>query len=138
MIKKIIVAEEAALAEFERWAEEMDLDFDVSNMDDEDRDSFNRAKARLVKAIMHGHLIVNDDGEMVYTPHRKSSRSNDPLTFHERTGASLMAADGKNKGDTARTYAVMGDMCKCHPNVFAGLAGADIKVCETIFALMMD
>ena len=50
-----------------------------------------------------------------------------------------MAMDGKKKGhDVKKTYAVMADMCKVHPNVFAGLAGSDIKVCEAIFALLMD
>ncbi len=50
-----------------------------------------------------------------------------------------MAMDGKKKNyDVTKTYAVMADMCKVHPNTFAGLVGIDAKICEALFALLMD
>ena len=133
------VAKEVAEQEFERFAEEMDLDLDTSSMDAEDLKAFNKQKNRIIRAIERGHLVINENGEAVYTPNNNRSKQGDPITFHERTGASLMAMDGKKKGhDVAKTYAVMADMCKVHPNVFAGLAGTDVKVCEALFALLMD
>lgn len=130
---------ETAQLEFERFIEAMDIDADTSMMDAEDLAAFNKQKGRLIRAISSGALVINDDGEAVYTPSNSKSRYKDPITFHERTGASLMAMDGKKKGhDVRRTYAVMADMCKVHENVFAGLVGVDIKVCEAIFALLMD
>ena len=36
------------------------------------------------------------------------------------------------------TPKVMADMCKVHTSVFAGLVGIDGKVCEALFALLMD
>lgn len=133
------IALEVAEQEFGRFVDEMDLDLDTSQMDAEDLTAFNKQRNRIVRAIQSGHLIINENGEPVYTPWRASSKIKEPITFRERTGASLMAMDGKKKGhDVTKTYAIMGDMCGVHPNVFAGLSGPDIKVCEAIFALLMD
>lgn len=133
------VSKEVAEQEFARFAEAMDLDVDTSRMDAEDQAAFNRQKSRILGAIQSGALVFNENGEAVFTPQRPSSQYKDPITFHERTGASLMAMDGHKKGhDVAKTYAVMGDMCRVHQKVFAGMAGQDIKVCEALFALLMD
>lgn len=136
---KITVDKEAALQFFANWAEAMDIDVDTSSLDAEDLASFNKQKGRILRAIEQGHLSFNDNDEAVYTPHRPASKHKDPITFHERTGESLMAMDGKKKGhDVAKTYAMMASMCKVPPVTFAGLAGTDIKVCEALFALLMD
>lgn len=126
-----------ALLEFDRFVEEMDLDVDTADMDAEDLTAFNANKRRILRALENGSLIINDNGEAVYTP--RKTENVDPITFHERTGASLMAMDGKKKGhDVAKTYAVMAEMCKVHPSTFAKLKGPDIKLCEALFALLMD
>ncbi len=128
-----------AKVEFDRFVSEMDLDLDETVMDAEDLTAFNKQKNKILQAIQRGHLVVNDNGEAEYTPHRPASKYEKAIIFHERTGASLMAMDGKKKGhDVTKTYAVLADMCKVHQSVFAGLAGSDIKVCEALFALLMD
>ncbi len=133
------IAKEVAEQEFDRFSEAMDLNLNTSMMDAEDLTQFNKQKDRILRAVQSGALVFNDDGEAVYTPQHRNTKHKDPITFHERTGASLMAMDGKKKGqDVAKTFAVMGDMCKVHPNVFAGMVGSDGKVCEAIFALLMD
>jgi hypothetical protein len=133
------IAKEVAEQEFDRFVEAMDLDLDTADMDAEDLTAFNKQKSRIVGAIQRGSLVINENGEAVYTPWRPGSKHKEAITFHERTGASLMAMDGKKKNhDVAKTYAVMADMCKVHPNVFAGLVGSDVKVCEALFALLMD
>ena len=117
----------------------MDLDLDTADMDADDLTGFNKQKGRVIRAIQRGALVINDEGEAVYTPYHKRSGHKDPITFHERTGASLMAMDGKKKNhDVAKTYAILADMCKVHPSVFAGLVGSDVKTCEALFALLMD
>ena len=133
------IAKEVAEQEFDRFVECMDLDVDTSIMDEEDISMFNKQKNRIVRAVMRGDLVFNESGEAVYTPSNTKSTHKDSITFHERSGASLMASDGKKKGyDVTKTYAIMGDMCKVHPKIFAGLVGIDIKVCEALFALLMD
>jgi hypothetical protein len=130
-------AQEVADAEFNRFTEEMDLDVEVDLMDAEDLTAFLKQKRRFIAAIMDGSLVINDNGEAVYTP--RKSGDIEPLTFHERTGASTMAMDGKKKGhDVAKTYAVMADLTKTHSSTFAKMKGIDIKVCEAIFNFLMD
>jgi hypothetical protein len=133
------VSRDVAEVEFDRFAEEMDLDVDESRMDAEDRTAFDKQKNRIICAIERGHLVINEDGEAVYTPHHRKTKQREAITFHERSGASLMAQDGKKKNqEVGKTYAIMGDMCKVHPSVFANMYGTDIKTCEAIYALLMD
>lgn len=130
---------EQAELEFDRFIEAMDLDVDTSEMDAEDLTGFNKQKKRILKAIQKGALVFNGDGEAVYTPQNEKSKYKEPITFHERTGASIMAMDGKKKGhDAAKMYAVLAEMCDVHPKIFAGLVGTDVKICEALFALLMD
>lgn len=133
------IDKEVAEAEFDRFVEAADLDLDMSEMDSEDKTALTKQKNRIIRAIQQGHLVVNDEGEFEYTPFNKLSKSTDTIIFHERSGTSLMAMDGKKKGaEVAKTYAVMANMCKVHQSIFAGLFGSDIKTCEAIFALLMD
>lgn len=128
--------QETAEHEFERFLDAMDILADEGDMGEEDLTSFRAQKTRVIRALRQGHLVINDNGEAVYTPHR--TEGVDPLTFHERTGASIMAMDGKKKGeDVRKMYAVMGDLCKVEPGLFSQLRGADIKTCEALFALLM-
>lgn len=135
----LVVDVDTAANEFDRFADAMDLDLDESVMDADDLTGFKKQKSRIVKAITTGALVVNDDGEAVYTPQNSKSGYHEAITFHERTGASLMAMDGKKKNhDIAKTYAIMGDMTKLHPGTFSKLVGIDVKICEAIFLLLMD
>lgn len=137
--KEPVVAKEVAEADFDRFVDAMDLDLDTAGMDSEDLTAFNKQKSRIIRAMMKGVLIINDNGEAVYTPCHPRSKYKEAITFHERTGASLMASDGKKKNqDAAKTYAILADMCKVHPGVFAGLVGSDIKICEALYMLLMD
>lgn len=135
------ISTEVAEEEFNRFADGMDLYLDTSDMDAEDLTAFNKQKIRIMKAIENGHLVIDDAGKAVYTPFVEESKYKEPITFNQRTGASLMAMDGKRKGhDVAKTYSVMAQMCGLHPKIFGGdnLVGTDIKVCEALFALLMD
>lgn len=138
-MKENKVNKEVAEQEFETWVDAMDLDLDTSEMDAEDLTAFNKQKKRIIKAIMRGSLVFNENDEAVYTPHRPGTQHKEPITFHERTGAAIMAMDGKKQGhNVAKMYAVLADMCKVHPKTFAMMVGEDIKLCEALFALLMD
>lgn len=131
---------ETAEFEFERFLEANDLDFDPEKMDEESKDSFLSQKEKIVKAIMKGSLIINDDGEPVFTPRPGAlPEGTETLTFHERTGATLIAMD-KVKGKNAtmqKTYNMMANITQTHPSVFVKMKGSDIKLCEALFALLM-
>ena len=134
-----VVVEEAAEAEFDRFADLMDLDVGLDGLDLEDKTALLKQRRRVVVAIGRGALVVNDDGEAIYTPQNEKSKYDQPIHFHERTGASLMAMDRQKKNhDVAKMYAVLGDMCRVEAKIFAGLKGTDVKVCEALFSLLMD
>jgi len=136
---KETVGKEVAEAEFERFAEAMDLDLDPDYMSQEDREGFEKHKRRVTREIMRGSLIVNDDGEAVYTPWKSTTKHKDPITFHERTGHTVSTMDQSKKSQQARqTYGMMAEMCRVHPSIFSSMVGTDIKVCEALFALLMD
>lgn len=130
------IAPEVAEQEFKRFADSMALDVDVSAMDDEDRKGFEQQKRLIVRAICHGGLVINDNGEPVYT----TSRGKDPVTvcFHEPEGAVLMAMDRKGqKENVGKMYVTMGEMTKQPAKVFANMKMADLKVCMAIFTLFL-
>jgi len=137
--KKQVVDTETANAEFERFADGMDIDIDTSNMDVEDKTAFEKLQRRFINAIEQGHLVINENDEAVYTPHRKATKIKEPITFHERSGANTMAMDRSKKGQEVRKgYALMAEMCNIHPNIISGLVGTDLKICEGIFGLLTD
>lgn len=125
--------------DFNTFVDMMALDVDPDHMNMDDQDSFMKVKRRVIKALENGSLIINDDGEAVYTPQNKKSKHQEPVTFHERTGASLFASDKRKKNEeVAKMFAIMGEMCHLHPNKLSGLVGIDTKVCEALFVLLMD
>ena len=139
MAKKEEVTLEVAEVEFERFADAMDIDTEIADMSSDDQAGFMKHKRVVMRAIQYGNLRINENGEAEYTPFRPNSQYKDTLVFHERSGASLMAMDGKKQGqDVAKMYAILADMCKVHPSAFSKLVGTDIKVCESLFALLMD
>jgi hypothetical protein len=102
-------------------------------MDAEDLKSFDEAKRRIIKAICSGRLVVDEKGQPVFTP-----TSGDPITFHEWTGASLMAMDQKKKDQAiGKVYAAMADMTKQPAVRFAKMLGRDLKVCQAITGLFL-
>ncbi|ARB06255.1 hypothetical protein SppYZU01_18 [Shewanella phage SppYZU01] len=130
------VAKEVAEQEFQRFVDAMDLDVDPADMDEDDKKGFQQQKDRVIAAIQSGALVVNDKGEPVYTPQR--TKDADTITFHEPTGASLMAMDRKKKSeDIGKLYAAMGDMTGAHPSTFAKMKMADLKVCMAVTTLFL-
>ena len=137
LMKNSVMSPEAAQADFDRFVEANAIDDELEDMDTEDRAAFKKQRKRMLTALGDGSLVINDEGEAVYTP--KNSADGAPIHFRERTGASLMASDRHGKGkDVAKTYAIMADMTQETPKRFALLKGVDIKVCEAIYALLMD
>ena len=125
---------ETAAAEFERFADMMALDIDTSGLDDEDRADLGKIRRQFERAVMAGLLVVNENGEPVYTPNTGDYR--EAITFYEPTGADKMAMDAKKKGhDMAKTYAMIAAQTKVHAKVFAGMPNRHLKVCEGISLL---
>lgn len=131
-----VVAKEVAELEFARFGETMELDFDESQMAEDTLADFLNHKRRIVRAIMNGALVINDNGEPEYSPRRTDDV--DKIVFHEPTGATYMAMDRKKKNqDMGKFYAVMGDMTGLSSGALSRLKGPDTKLCQSITALFL-
>lgn len=130
------IATEVAEADFDRFIESSGIYINIEKMGKEDRESFEEQRGRIVRAIESGALVVNEDGEPVFTPQRSGDVG--PLTFHEPTGASLMAMDKKKKDeDVGKMYATMADMAGTSAKTFSQLKMADLKVCMAVATLFL-
>lgn len=134
--KTVKIDREFAEQEFDRWVEDMGLDLDPEGMDDEDKAGLKLNKDKMVRALQRGSLVVNENGEMEFTPQVDSNVG--ALTFHMMTGASLMAMDRKKSThDFARLFGVMADMTKSNAAVFANMASPDLQICTAIVTLFL-
>jgi len=130
------VSKDAAEQEFERFCDAMDLDVDLESMEEDDRKSFEDQKAKIVKAICSGSLVISENGEPVFTPQR--SENKDPITFYEPDGATLMAMDRRKKNeDIAKLYSAMGSMTKTSASRFSNLKMSDLKICMALATVFL-
>ena len=131
------IALEVAEAEFDRFAEAWDIDADTAAMDDKDREAFEQHKRKMVRKIISGLLVINDDGNPVYTlivPLGETAN----VTFNIPNGAAYVAMDKYKDRETVRKMnAFMGSATKLPPASFSNMNGRDVKVCQAIFALFM-
>lgn len=131
------LSKDVAEAEFNRFGEMMDLDFNVDMMDVDDLKGFNNQKNRVVSAIQAGALVVTDIGEPVFTPQR-TPEFKEAITFHEPTGATFISMDKKKAGqDMGKLYTIMQEMTGVHAGQLSKLRGSDAKVCQAVLALFL-
>ena len=129
------VDEETAKEEFDRFCEEMDIDNDESSMEEDDINAYRQIKNTIIRAIRKGRLIINDDGEPVYTP---ISVDTGPITFHEPNGANYFEMDRKKKNqNVAKSFAIMAAMTKQEPKTFANMKQRDLKVCQAVMTVFL-
>ena len=131
-----VVDAETAEQDVETFLEENDVL--TLDMDAEDTTHFLKQKMRIKNAIMRGHATIDDKGLLTYTPFEEETLVKNPIVFHKRKGGDMHGVDSKKKKDAANTYSIMGFMCRVEPKVFATMVGTDIKVCEAVYALLMD
>lgn len=135
MSKDTKIAAEVAESEFERFVSTMDLDISTDGMDDDDKKDLSLQKGRVVASIMGGSLVINEDGEPIFTPQREDGEA---ITFHEPTGAALMAMDRKKQSEEiSKMFAAMAAITKTHSKVFSKMKMADLKVCLAITTLFL-
>jgi hypothetical protein len=132
------VAKEVAEEEFNRFAEAWDLDSDVSTMEEEDRQSFEVVKRRVVRKIESGHLTVDEAGTPTYRPMAPTLDSAAEIVFTLPTGQALIQWDKfKDRQQIHKLNAFMGSMTGQPPVLFAKMDGRDLKVCQSIAQLFL-
>lgn len=131
-----LIATKVCEDEFTRFVETMELDVDPKGMSDDDKDSYVNAHRVIITAMEKGHLVINENGEPVYTP--SIGKVREPITFHEPEGSAWIAMDGKKKDhDVGKVHATMADLTHMAPVRFAKMKGRDLKVCHAITGLFL-
>lgn len=133
------IAAEVAEAEFDRWAEAMDLKRKLEHpqMNAESKEGLAVQKRVLLDAMMCGNLVVDDAGQFVFTPQLGNQA---PITFFEPDGACLMSVDQIAKQghrEVAKGFAILGAMTKQGSARFAGMKVRDYSVCEAVQVLFL-
>lgn len=130
MSDKTKVAAEVAEQEFNRLCDHIDVDTDLSDMDEEDRASFDQHKRTLVRAIQLGRLRVEDSGLPVYT-----TFGGEDLPFIEPTGGVLLNG-GKKDSDTKKMYMMISELTSGKAQC-GKLPMKDVKVLLAVAALFL-
>lgn len=134
MTTEPIVNADDANDEFERFLTAMDLHV-PAEMDEDDQNGFKRARDIFVRAVQQGQLHVNGEGEPVFAPNDGGKE----ITFHEPTGADIMAMDRVKKNlEQKRSYAIIASMTGEALVRFSKMRNRDLKVCDTILTLFLQ
>lgn len=131
------IALEVAEEEFERMCRSRRLSTDPDDMDGDDYEGLMAIKKRLVRTIMRGELVINDDGDPIYTPPVDGAK---PLHFHRPTGATFMAMDSRGsdgEGNQARMVRVITDMTRSAKGEIAKLEAPDYTICTLLSNLFL-
>ncbi len=132
------VAADVCEVEFERFADRFGLDIDKAHMDDEDRQSFDNHKRVVILAMSKKHLVIDETGLPIYTPHAPDTANKSPITFYAPKGAQVMAQDQKKEGhDVAKTFAVMAAVTRTSAKLFSDMEHQDLKVCSAIVTIFL-
>lgn len=132
MSNEIKLTVELAEQELERFAENMDLDFDTSQMNDEEREAFNHMKTTCINAMLKGKLVINDEGLPVVTT------SNKEIQFKEPTGRTLLAMDKAKQGqEVHKIYHLIAAMTGESDKLIAALRLQDLKIVRAIAMLFL-
>lgn len=131
------ISKDMAELDFNKFTEKMDLDVNTEGMSVDDKRDFTVQKDRLVRCIMEGSLVIDEEGQPIYTPQRAGVDVNS-ITFYEPTGASYIAMDRKKAGeDMGKMFATMADITKTSSGLFAKMKNTDLKVCIAMTLLFL-
>lgn len=125
---------ETAENEFMRFVDTMDLDIECET--EEEEQDLKKSKKPIIKAIIRGDLVINEEGEPIYnTIHDVESQK---IHFHMPTGASFQATEKAKSGNNiSALYAYMAELTRLHPSNFAKMKKPDLKVCMAIGTLFL-
>lgn len=126
------IDKEVAQKEFERWANAWRIEIEESELSEEDQESFNEQRRKVVKAIEKGYLTVSEDGAELVLDTDKG-----PVTFSEPKGAAYLSMDQHKNKNMASSFGFMGSMTGTPAKFWSSVRGADVKIAQAITALFL-
>ena len=131
------IIHEVAQDEFNRFAAAWDLDTDIDYMNQDDADSFEQQKRKIVRQIMDGRAIVNDEGNIEYTLFEPIGTLAE-VTFKRPHGRGFTAMDRAKDGKSITKFINMvGDAIGQPPSIINKMDGIDVKFCQAVYMLFL-
>jgi hypothetical protein len=127
------VAREVAEAEFARMCDAHRIDHDTSDLDDEERAEWEAMKKPVVRDIMRGTIIVDENGLATFTPPGSAKG----YTFHRATGATYIALETYAKKDMQNMVAAMAEMTHTDRGELSKLELPDFQICLRLGKLFL-
>ncbi|HKY40787.1 MAG TPA: hypothetical protein VJN18_32855 [Polyangiaceae bacterium] len=127
------IAKEVAEKEFEKLCVSRRIETDITTFNEREKAIFNARKADMLRLMMAGTLVLNEQGDPVYTPSLKDAK---PLTFHRVTGAVLMEADNIT-GSVERLLVLATALTKSVPGELAKLEAPEFRAIDDITAFLV-
>ncbi len=134
-----VVPQDVAEDEFARWAETMALTpkFDESLLNDEEVADLRSSKHTVLCAIMDGRLVVNENGDFVFTPSDVGSDGRlGAMVFGEPTMAQLREAN-REKSKIDQQNKLIALMTNKDATVLSRMRSRNFRVCGAIVGLFL-
>jgi len=133
------IDKETAEMYFDEWCESWEIDNDISEMKDKDKDGFEEHKSKIVKAIMKGRLIVNDEKNIEYFfAFPELARGTQSVIIKRANGRAYSSMDKYGEKESIhKLYSVISVMTGKDYAFFLDLDGIDLKVLQAVAALFL-
>jgi len=133
------LSEEAAEAEFEKWAAAWRIYTDTASMPTEDDErSFLRNKFALVMALREGYGRVEEDGKVFVLRLSKPLAERRELAFNIPTASARRSWDKyKDSENVAKIFAYAAESVKINPRLLSTMSEIDTKVVMALVTLFL-
>lgn len=130
------ICAEAAEQEFNRFTEIWDVASDVAEMTEEDLESFEPIKKRIIKGITEGKVQIGEKGEFSYTL-RKPIGDTEHLELKiERANIAIMD-NYKERQKIHMLHAYIASLAGLPPKMIAAVDARDLKMIQGVALLFL-
>jgi len=134
---EVAISIDVAQDEFQRFANEWDIDTDTSLMESDDKEDFNKLKRKIVREIMKGNATVDTDGNISYKLKYPKGEKTD-LDFRIPLGKAYMNMDNyKEKQGMHKMFSFIGSLIKMPSGYCSSIDARDLKFCLGVATLFL-
>ena len=138
MSNKNIVDPETAEKEFNRLLQLWGIEDDIEDLEDDEIKIFGGIKRKLIKNLMHGSMVIEENGIVGYTLQQPKNEAFTKLALKPATGNAYMAMDKyKTHEGIHRLYAYLGSLSGLPVSVFSNMNNLDVNFCINIATLFL-
>ena len=128
------ISRDVAERDFDRFADEWEIDVDKEHMDDEDRQGFENLRAAFIRHVVNGRLVVSEGAETVV----QTARNGDQITYQIPDGAAFITMDHHKDGkNMTKMHSYIAAMSGKPLKYFSQMDGRDVKVAHMVAGLFM-